>query len=98
VNFDNDSRRACSLKFIHHLVDQVPLDVCLHFFIVLPPLFLRHLPLRTARGMELHDALFETLLGFVWGNPMGVTLGEVYAFAFAWIFGHTCIDAQHKRS
>lgn len=46
-----------------------------------------YLPLRTARGVELHNALFETLPGFVWGSPWSVVLGGVYVFALAWIFG-----------
>lgn len=46
-----------------------------------------YFPLRTARGVELHDALFETLPGFVWGSPWSVVLGGVYVFALAWIFG-----------
>jgi hypothetical protein len=46
-----------------------------------------YLPLRTARGTEVHDALFETLPGFAWGNPWSVILGAAYVFVFAWIFG-----------
>ena len=46
-----------------------------------------YLPLRSARGTELHDALFETLPGFVWGQRSGMLLGAVYVFVFAWIFG-----------
>jgi hypothetical protein len=46
-----------------------------------------YLPLRTVRGTELHDALLETLPGFVWGSPLSVILGAVYVFVFAWIFG-----------
>ena len=45
-----------------------------------------YLPLRTARGVELHHSFFETLPGFVWGNAASVLLGAVYVFAFAWIF------------
>ena len=46
-----------------------------------------YLPLRSARGTELHHALFETLPGFTWGSPWSVFLGSIYVFAFAWIFG-----------
>ena len=44
------------------------------------------LPLRSARGVELHHALFETLPGFTWINATSFLLGAVYMFAFAWIF------------
>ena len=46
-----------------------------------------YLPLRSARGTELHHTLFETLPGFVWGQPSSMLLGAVYVFVFAWIFG-----------
>ena len=46
-----------------------------------------YLPLRSARGTELHHTLFETLPGFVWGQPSSMVLGAVYVFVFAWIFG-----------
>jgi len=46
-----------------------------------------YLPLRSVRGTELHHALFETLPGFVWGQPLSMLLGAVYVFVFAWIFG-----------
>ena len=46
-----------------------------------------YLPFRTARGTELHDALFETLPGFTWGSPWSLILGAFYVFVFAWIFG-----------
>ncbi|MBI2054898.1 MAG: hypothetical protein HYT39_02245 [Candidatus Sungbacteria bacterium] len=45
-----------------------------------------YLPLRTARGIELHHSFFETLPGFVWGNVGSIVLGAVYVFVFAWIF------------
>ena len=45
-----------------------------------------YLPLRSTRGTELHHALFETLPGFVWGQPSSMLLGAVYVFVFAWIF------------
>lgn len=37
-----------------------------------------YLPLRSARGMELHRTLFETFPGFVWGSVGSVFLGAVY--------------------
>jgi hypothetical protein len=46
-----------------------------------------YLPLRSARGTELHHTLFETLPGFVWGQTSSIVLGAVYVFVFAWIFG-----------
>lgn len=42
---------------------------------------------RTAAGVQLHHALFETLPGFVWGSFGSVILGAVYMFIFALIFG-----------
>ncbi|MEK7512602.1 MAG: hypothetical protein AAB601_00185 [Patescibacteria group bacterium] len=44
------------------------------------------LPLRSARGIELHHALFETLPGFIWINVGSVLLGALYVFVFAWVF------------
>ncbi|MEK7120396.1 MAG: hypothetical protein AAB824_02540 [Patescibacteria group bacterium] len=44
------------------------------------------LPLRSARGIELHHALFEMLPGFTWINFGSVVLGAFYALVFAWIF------------
>ncbi len=44
------------------------------------------LPIRSARGVELHHALFETLPGFTWINAGSVVLGLVYVFVFAWVF------------
>jgi len=46
-----------------------------------------YLSLRSARGTELHHSLFETLPGFVWGQPFSMLLGAIYVFVFAWIFG-----------
>ena len=46
-----------------------------------------YLPLRSARATELHHTLFETLPGFVWGQPSSMLLGAGYVFVFAWIFG-----------
>jgi len=50
-------------------------------------LFGGYLPMRTERATEIHKALFETLPGFVWGNPLSVALGAVYVFVAAWAFG-----------
>lgn len=44
------------------------------------------LPLRTARGIELHHTIFETLPGFSWINFGSLVLGAVYFFVFAWLF------------
>ena len=44
------------------------------------------IPLYTARGLELSQAIFETLPGFTWINPASVIIGAVYMLAFAWIF------------
>jgi hypothetical protein len=62
-----------------------------------------YLPFRTARGTELHSALFETLPGFTWGSPFSVILGALYVFVFAWIFGaymvwmHNTSLIKHER-
>ena len=45
-----------------------------------------YLPFRTARGVELHHAIFETLPGFVWGSAGSYLLGALYLFAGAWAF------------
>jgi hypothetical protein len=55
------------------------------------------LPIRTAGGIDLHHRLFETLPGFVWINVQSVTLGAVYMFVFAWIFGSYFVW-MHNRS
>ena len=39
-----------------------------------------YLPFRTIAGTELHHNFFETLPGFVWGNPLSIVLGAIYAF------------------
>ncbi|MEK7104268.1 MAG: hypothetical protein AAB842_02625 [Patescibacteria group bacterium] len=44
------------------------------------------LPLRNARGAELHRAIFEILPGFTWITVESVALGAIYFFIFAWIF------------
>ncbi len=43
--------------------------------------------LRSARGIELHHALFETLPGFTWINAASAIVGAVYMLVFACIFG-----------
>ena len=45
-----------------------------------------YLPLRTSRATELHQTIFETLPGFIWGSAASVFLGAVYVFGFAWVF------------
>lgn len=45
-----------------------------------------YLPLRTARGVELHHTIFETLPGFIWGDFWSIILGAIYMFVSAWIF------------
>ena len=44
------------------------------------------LPLRSARGLELHHAIFETLPGFTWISFGSFVIGAIYMFVFAWIF------------
>lgn len=44
------------------------------------------LPFRSARGIELHHAIFETLPGFTWISAGSVLLGAIYMFVFAWVF------------
>ena len=44
------------------------------------------LPWRSARGIELHHTLFETLPGFTWINAGSIALGAVYALVFALLF------------
>ena len=41
------------------------------------------LPLRTARGIDLHHVIFETLPGFTWINIGSVIIGAVYFFIFS---------------
>lgn len=45
------------------------------------------LPWRSARGMELHRASFETLPGFTWLTIPSVIWGAVLMAIFAVIFG-----------
>lgn len=42
---------------------------------------------RSAKGTELHHALFETLPGFTWISVSSVMLGAAYMFLFAVVFG-----------
>lgn len=44
------------------------------------------IPWRTATGIELHHAIFETLPGFTWISFGSFVLGAAYMFVFAWIF------------
>lgn len=44
------------------------------------------LPLRSAAGIQLHHAIFETLPGFTWISFSSFVLGASYMFVFAWIF------------
>jgi len=46
-----------------------------------------YLPLRTARGIELHHTLFETLPGFTWGSFGSVIWGAVLVGIVSIIFG-----------
>lgn len=43
------------------------------------------LPWRTAQGMELHHAIFETLPGFTWISFGSFFVGAIYMFVLAWI-------------
>ena len=45
-----------------------------------------YLPIRNAKAMELHRALFETIPGFTWGSAGSAVLGALYVFVIAWIF------------
>ena len=45
-----------------------------------------YLPRRTAQGIELHHALFETIPGFVWGSGLSYAWGAILVFVFSWIF------------
>ena len=54
------------------------------YFLCLSGAFILEL---SAKGMELHHTLFETLPGFTWISIGSVILGAVYMFVFAVIFG-----------
>jgi len=43
--------------------------------------------LLSAKGKELHDALFELIPGFVWGNALSMAWGGLFVGALAWISG-----------
>lgn len=45
------------------------------------------LPLRSARGIELHHSLFETLPGFTWITLPSIIWGAVLMAIFAVVFG-----------
>jgi len=44
------------------------------------------LPWRSAEGIRIHHALFETLPGFTWISLGSAILGAIYVFIFSWIF------------
>jgi len=39
------------------------------------------------KGRELHQALFELIPGFVWGNVVSMLRGAVYIGILAWVVG-----------
>ena len=41
----------------------------------------------SAKGRELHQALFELIPGFVWANPVSMIWGAVYVAILALIVG-----------
>ncbi len=43
--------------------------------------------LLTTKGKELHDALFELIPGFVWGDVLSMVWGGVFVAVLAWIGG-----------
>lgn len=43
--------------------------------------------LLTANGKALHDALFELIPGFVWGDVLSMVWGGVFLAVLAWIGG-----------
>jgi len=43
--------------------------------------------LLSAKGMELHDALFELIPGFMWGNALSMAWGGLFVGVLAWIGG-----------
>lgn len=43
--------------------------------------------LLSAKGKELHDALFQLLPGFVWGNALSMIWGGVLVGSLAWVGG-----------
>lgn len=43
--------------------------------------------LLTAKGKALHDALFELIPGFVWGDALSMLWGAVFLAVLAWIGG-----------
>jgi hypothetical protein len=43
--------------------------------------------LLSGKAKELHQALFETLPGFVWSNPLSILWGALSLGLFAWIAG-----------
>jgi hypothetical protein len=43
--------------------------------------------LLSAKGKELHDALFQLIPGFVWGDVLSMLWGGVFLAVLAWIGG-----------
>ena len=41
--------------------------------------------LLSSKAKELHDALFELIPGFVWGNVLSMVWGGVFVGVLAWI-------------
>ena len=46
-----------------------------------------YIPVRSAAATQLHQTLFETLPGFVWGQASSIFIGACYVAVFAWIVG-----------
>jgi len=43
--------------------------------------------LLSAKGEEIHDALFELIPGFIWGNALSMVWGALFVGILAWIGG-----------
>jgi len=59
--------------------------------------------LLSAKGRELHAALFELIPGFAWGNALSMVWGGVFLAVLAWIGGcyiawmhNACMKAELK--
>ena len=46
-----------------------------------------YLPLRSDAARQMHQTLFETMPGFVWGRPLSIVLGAIYMAITAWFVG-----------
>jgi hypothetical protein len=53
--------------------------------------------LLSAKGRELHAALFELIPGFVWGAPLSMVWGGLFLGILAWIAGWY-VAWMHKAS